>query len=337
MRLNGEKRRGWMLLGLLVLLWLSFFIALEGGDALLTRLASGDGSPLERVILQELRFPRALAAMSIGAGLAMSGVALQVLFRNPLAEPGLIGVSSGAALGAVLALAGISAGMAGFLNSTVGSALGAFMMGIATTYFLYRLATRQGRTDAAMMLLAGVALNAINGAAVGLVMTLSNDAELRTIIFWLMGSLSGVNLNQALGLLVAVLILFMGLWRQARGLDRYLLGEAACLQMGEDPQRLKQSLILLTTLFVAFAVAQVGVIAFVGLIVPHMMRFIVGAQHRWLLPASALAGALLVLWADQLSQWLLAPSEVPIGLLMALLGGPFFLGLLLRQRTKLAI
>jgi len=294
-------------------------------------------SPVQSMILWQLRLPRLLMALALGAGLAVSGVALQALFRNPLSEPGLIGVSSGAALGAVLALLWLPAALATTVGGVLWGGLGAFGLGLLTTWILYRLATRQGRTDAALMLLAGVALNAMNGAGVSLLITLSNDAELRTIVFWMMGSLSGVNWLQA-GLLATVFMLsFVGLWQMRRGLDLYLLGERVCRQMGKDPQQIKFWVIALTTLFVGVAVAMVGIIAFVGLVVPHIMRLWVGARHQVLLPASALGGAVLMVAADTVAHQIMAPSEVPIGLFMALLGGPFFLYLLLRERKRLGI
>ncbi|GAB6034864.1 FecCD family ABC transporter permease [Galenea microaerophila] len=288
-------------------------------------------------ILWELRLPRLLAALSLGAGLAVSGVALQALFRNPLAEPGLIGVSSGAALGAVIALLWLPVSLAMSVGGLIWQGMWAFGFGLLTTWLLYRLATQQGRTDAALMLLAGVAFNAINGAGVSLLITLSNDSELRTIVFWMMGSLSGINWGQAMLLTGVFIFSFAGLWRLRHGLDLYLLGERVCRQMGHDPQRIKLWVITLTTLFIGVAVSMVGVIAFVGLVVPHMMRLWVGARHQVLLPASALGGAVLMAFADFIAHHVMTPSEVPIGLFMALLGGPFFLYLLLRERKKLGI
>ena len=326
-------RWGLLILGLIGMAAWNLFSA----PIALSDLIQGKLSSVQEMILWQLRLPRLLLAMALGAGLAVSGVALQALFRNPLAEPGLIGVSSGAALGAVMALLWLPAGVAVITTGAVWGSFGAFGMGLVTTALLYFLATRQGRTDAALMLLAGVALNAINGAGVSLLITLSNDSELRTIVFWLMGSLSGVNWMQAALLWAALLLLFIGLWQIRRGLDVYLLGESTCLQMGVSPQMIKRRIVILTTLFVGMAVSQVGVIAFVGLVVPHMMRLWLGAKHRFLLPASALAGALLLVAADTVAHQILQPTEVPIGLFMALLGGPFFLYLLLHERRKLAL
>lgn len=328
------KQCVWVGWGLLVALLLVSVWSLLADPLSLSVLQNGL-SPVQSMILWQLRLPRLLMAFALGAGLAVSGVALQALFRNPLAEPGLIGVSSGAALGAVLALLWLPAALAATVGGVLWGGVGAFGLGLLTTWILYRLATRQGRTDAALMLLAGVALNAINGAGVSLLITLSNDAELRTIVFWMMGSLSGVNWLQA-GLLATIFMLsFVGLWQMRRGLDLYLLGERVCRQMGKDPQQIKFWVIALTTLFVGVAVAMVGIIAFVGLVVPHIMRLWVGARHQVLLPASALGGAVLMVAADTVAHQIMAPSEVPIGLFMALLGGPFFLYLLLRERKRL--
>lgn len=284
----------------------------------------------ETMVLYELRLPRLLMVAVTGAGLAVAGVALQVLLRNPLAEPGLIGVSSSAALGAVAMMA-----LGGWLWHAPAYwqiALAAFIMAMASSAFIYNIASYQGRTDVALMLLAGVAINAVAAALTQFFIFVADDTQLRTMTFWMMGSFANVSW-QAISISgLVILSMIVWLWARAQALNLLTLGENTCLHLGFDPQRLKFQVIVATSLMVALAVASVGVIGFVGLIVPHIMRLWCGTNIRWLLPSSALAGALLLLLADWLGKTILSPAELPVGLFMALLGGPFFLLLLLRSK-----
>jgi len=284
----------------------------------------------QSLVFWELRLPRLLLVAVVGAGLAVAGVALQALFRNPLAEPGLIGVSSSAALGAVFMIV---------LGSSLFESIQAWQMGLAAfmsaglaTLFIYSLATRYGRTDVALMLLAGVAVNAIAGALTQLLISVSDDAQLRTVIFWMMGSFANVSWSSVWIVVLVTLITALGLWRLARPLNAFMLGENVSLHMGYDAKRIKWQVMWGSAFMVGIAVATVGVIGFVGLIVPHIIRLWVGSDHRQLIPLSALAGAVLLIFADWIAKTMLAPSELPIGLFMALLGGPFFLMMLLSQR-----
>ncbi|HIE40701.1 MAG TPA: iron ABC transporter permease [Thiomicrorhabdus sp.] len=282
-------------------------------------------------ILWEIRLPRVLLAAVIGAGLAISGVALQALFRNPLAEPGLIGVSSSAALGAVFV---IVLGGALWQEVTVWQiSAAAFLLASFSTVMLYKISTRQGHTDVALMLLAGVAFNAIFGALTQLLITFSDDTQLRSALFWMMGSLANLSWSSVAMVSVFVLLATLGLWRLVKPMNAFLLGENVSLQMGYDPKWFKWQVMGLSALIVGVSVSMVGVIGFVGLVVPHIIRLWVGADHRLVLPLSALGGAILLVLADLFARQLLYPSELPIGLLMALLGGPFFLMLLMTQRS----
>lgn len=331
-------------LGLLlaVALWLSLAlgaVSLPLGDTLraLLRLLgvplAGDGLQQAELIVAQIRLPRALLGLGVGALLALCGVAMQGLFRNPLADPGLIGVSSGAAVGAALAIVGghLLGGIPVFIEPYLLSA-SAFAGGLGVTALVYRFGRRDGRTDVATMLLAGLALTALAGALIGLLTYLADDATLRTLVFWNLGSFNGAGYARLWPLLLATGVVAVWLPRRASALNALLLGESEARHLGFDVDRLKRELVFCTALGAGAAVAAAGLIGFVGLVVPHLMRLLVGPNHRLLLPAAALAGASLLLLADLLARLLLAPAELPIGIVTALLGAPFFLYLLLRVR-----
>jgi len=339
--------RGSLLLPLLGLaLALAFCLALALGpvslslaDSLraLLRLAglplAGAGLEQAELIVGQLRLPRALLGLAVGAVLGLAGVAMQGLFRNPLADPGLIGVSSGAALGAALAIVGASqlGGVPAWLAPWLLSAC-AFAGGLAVTALVYRLGRREGQTRVATMLLAGIALSALAGATIGLFSYLADDATLRSLTFWNLGSLNGASYARLWPLLPVCLGVALWLPRRATALNALLLGESEARHLGFEVERLKRELVLCVALGVGAAVAAAGMIGFVGLVVPHLVRLLTGPDHRRLLPAAALAGATLLLLADLAARLLLAPAELPIGTLTALLGAPFFLYLLRRER-----
>lgn len=331
-------------LGLLLLLalWLSLAlgpISLPLADTLQAALRllgvplEGEGLQQAELILGQIRLPRSLLGLAVGAVLALSGVAMQGLFRNPLADPGLVGVSGGAALGAAIAIVGGSylGGLPPVLEPYLLS-LCAFGGGLAVTALVYRFGRRDGQTHVATMLLAGVALTAMAGAGVGLFTYLADDATLRSLTFWNLGSLNGASYSRLWPLLLVTLGVAAWLPRRAAALNALLLGESEARHLGFDVERIKLELVLCTALGVGAAVAAAGLIGFIGLVVPHLMRLLVGPDHRVLLPASLLAGASLLLLADLVARLLLAPAELPIGIVTALLGAPFFLYLLLRGR-----
>ncbi|MEM0961943.1 MAG: iron ABC transporter permease [Bacteroidota bacterium] len=284
----------------------------------------------QEAVLLAIRLPRVLLGMVVGAGLAVAGAVLQGLFRNALADPGLIGVSSGASLGAAVA---IIVGLATALGPA-GIALFAFGGGLATTLIVYRIATRRGRTSVTTMLLAGIAVNALCGAAVGSLVLFADDGQLRDLTFWTLGSLGGASWST-----VGVTVIFVGLalaitpWL-ARSLDAMLLGEAEAAHLGIRTERVKAVCVSLAALAVAAATAAAGLVGFVGLVAPHIVRLSIGPGHRALLPGAALSGAALVVVADLFSRVILDPIEVPIGIVTALSGAPFFLWLLLRERPE---
>jgi iron complex transport system permease protein len=332
-------------LGALLLLafWLSLAlgpVSLPLGDTLLAALrllgVPVGGAELQQaeLILGQIRLPRSLLGLCVGAVLALSGVAMQGLFRNPLADPGLVGVAGGAALGAAIAIVGgslvggLPAAWSPYLLSIC-----AFGCGLLVTAIVYRFGRRDGQTHVATMLLAGVAMTAMSGAGVGLFTYLADDATLRSLTFWNLGSLNGASYPRLWPLLLVTLGVALWLPRRADALNALLLGESEARHLGFNVERIKLELVLCTALGVGAAVAAAGLIGFIGLVVPHLMRLLVGPDHRVLLPASLLAGASLLLLADLAARLVLAPAELPIGIITALLGGPFFLYLLVRGRA----
>lgn len=285
------------------------------------------------MILGQIRLPRTVLGLAVGAVLALAGVAMQGLFRNPLADPGLVGVSSGAALGAAIAIVCGSAfgGLPTLLEPYLLS-ICAFLGGLAVTALVYRLGRKDGQTSVAVMLLAGVALTALASSAVGLFTYLADDATLRTLTFWNLGSLNGASYQRLWPLLLIALGVALWLPRRAKALNALLLGESEARHLGIEVERLKRELVLCTALGVGAAVAAAGLIGFIGLVVPHLVRQVAGPDHRVLLPASLLAGASLLLFADLIARMALAPAELPIGIVTAFLGAPFFLYLLMRGR-----
>lgn len=288
-------------------------------------------------IIWQIRMPRLLAGLIIGAGLSACGAAMQGMFRNPLADPGLIGVSSGAAMGAVLMIvfgAVLPATLPNWVRES-GVPLAAFVGAVATTIIIYRLSLVEGRVQVATMLLAGIAINALVGAVMGYTITRASDDQLRTITFWTLGSLAQVTWEDLRAGAPLILGVVIALPFCAKALNTMLLGDAEAMRLGVRADVLKRVLIALTALAVGAAVAAAGTIGFVGLVVPHVVRLCIGPDHRFLLPGSALLGAALLVGADLLARIIAAPAELPIGMVTALLGAPFFLYLLLHQRKAL--
>jgi len=278
------------------------------------------------LVVRDLRLPRILMAALVGAALASTGAALQGLFRNPLADPGLIGISAGAALGAVSVIV-----LGGGALGHQAIPLAAFAGALVTTFLMWRIASRGGETRVALLLLAGIAIGAIAMALTGVLTFLADDNELRTLTFWAMGSLAHSRWSDvalvAPWLLAGIVLMPL----LARPLNGLMLGEQAALHLGFAVPRAKRAVMVLGAVSVGAAVAAAGQISFVGLVAPHLVRLLIGVDHRWLIPGAAALGAVLTVFADTLARTLVAPAELPIGLVMALLGGPFFLVLLLRR------
>lgn len=303
-------------------------ILLAGPDAPSAR-------PGEALIVWQIRMPRILIGALVGASLATAGAVMQGLFRNPLADPGLVGVSSGAALAAVATIV-----LGGTLLAPVTAVLGPFTLplmafggGLAATILLYAIATRQGRTSVPTMLLAGIAIGAFASAITGLLVYISSDQQLRDITFWSLGGLGGASWSKLWSAGPIMLLVLVAIPLLGRGLNAIVLGEAEAFHLGIPVQRLKRVAIFLVAAATGSAVAISGVIGFVGIVVPHLLRLAIGADHRALLPASALLGAILLILADMLARTLVAPAEMPIGIITAAIGAPFFLRMLLRNRS----
>lgn len=276
-------------------------------------------------VLLDIRLPRILLAVVAGAALGVTGAAMQALFRNPLAEPGLVGLSSGASLGAVLAIILTSGGLliiGGF----------AFLGALAATYLAYLLGMRSNNMSG--LLLAGIAINTIVFSLMGLMIVQASDVQLRDITFWNMGSLAGATWPVLWVLSPLVLIgmgLLMSRWRV---LNALLLGDQVAFHLGYNLKTVRWQLLTLVALTAGPLVAVTGGIGFVGLVVPHLVRMVLGADHRWVMPASALTGALALVLSDGVSRVVMAPAELPIGLVTSLVGGPFFIWLLLKGQAR---
>ena len=280
-------------------------------------------------VIWDIRVPRVLLAILVGGSLATAGCLMQGTFANPLAEPGIVGVSSGAAVAAVIS---IIAGLTAFGVWVLPAA--AFVGGIAVTAGVYWLSRVDGRTEVLTLVLVGIAVNAFAGALIGLLMSVSDDSQLRSITFWNLGSLSSATWTSVLSVLPIALIGIGLSGFLTHRLDLLSLGEYSAGHLGVDVESTRRQAIFLVAALTAAAVAVAGIITFVGLVVPHAMRLIVGPRHRLLLPTSALAGATLLVIADLVSRTVVAPREIPLGVLTALVGSPVFFWLLRREHKR---
>ncbi|MEM9278720.1 MAG: iron ABC transporter permease [Pseudomonadota bacterium] len=291
----------------------------------------------DRIILFDIRLPRLILGSLIGAALAVSGAILQSLFRNPLADPGLIGISAGASFGAVLVIV-----LGGTSLSFITNAFGLFSLpvmsfvgALAVTFFLHRISTTNGQTSIVTMLLAGIALQAFAFALTGILIFLADDQQLRDLTFWSLGSLAGATWPKILASGPIILLSFAVLPFLAVGLNAMALGEATAFHLGIPVQRLKNFSVTVSAAATGAAVAVSGGIGFVGIVVPHLLRLLIGPDNRYLIPASALLGACLLIFADMIARTIVAPAELPIGIITALAGAPFFIWLLVRKRGVL--
>lgn len=329
-------RSSTLLVILALCLGAALLIGLVVGPEIILPLAavSSDAAISDRLIVTEIRLPRTLMAAAVGGILAVAGALMQGLFRNPLADPSLIGVTSGASAGASVAIV-LFAGALGSqeLAGLSVVALGAFVGAGAATLLVYRLAASDTGTSVATMLLAGIAISALAGAVSSFLEFISDNHMLRQISLWQMGSLTGTTWPLTM-VAFAVLVLLMVISpRYANALNALLLGESEARHLGVDVTKLKLTIIGLVALVVGMSVAMTGTIAFVGLITPHIVRLLIGPDHRALIPCCALAGAVLLVLSDAVSRYVMAPSELPIGMVTAALGAPFFLSLLRQQKA----
>ncbi|MYV58506.1 iron chelate uptake ABC transporter family permease subunit [Streptomyces sp. SID4931] len=290
------------------------------------------GQALDRVgesVLWNVRLPRVALAVLVGASLGCAGALMQGVFGNPLAEPGVIGISAGAAVGAV---ASIALGLTFFGNWTI--TVFAFVAGLATVLLVYALSRSGGRTEVVTLILTGIAVNAFAGALIGLFIFFADNAQITQITFWQLGSLSQATWPKVLAVLPCALAGLLIAPFYSRKLDLLALGERPARHLGVDVERLRIVLVLVVALLTAAAVAVAGIISFVGLLVPHLLRMANGPGHRFLVPGSALGGALVLVAGDLAARTVAAPAELPLGVLTALFGSPFFFWLLRRTRRK---
>lgn len=348
--LSRQRRGQVVLIGLMMLLTVALLAGVGIGavpisppQVMAILLEKVTGQPIldapyetrQAAVLLTIRLPRVLLGVLVGAGLAVSGAAIQGLFRNPLAAPGLIGISSGATLAAVMVIV-LGATVLEGLSQVLGRftlPVAAFLGGVITTWLIYKLSHQGGTTQVATMLLAGVAINALSGAVTGILTFMATDEQLRSITFWSLGSLGGASWQALSAAAPLILIPLLAIPFLAQPLNALLLGEAEAGHLGIHVERVKRWLVLWVALAVGASVAVSGAIGFIGLVVPHLLRLTVGPDHRLVLPGSALLGAALLLAADLLARTIVVPAELPIGIVTSLMGGPFFLWLLLRNRS----
>jgi len=293
------------------------------------QLIGGELTELEALILIDIRVPRIILNIIVGAGVAVSGAAIQGLFRNPLADPALIGVSSGAALFAAGFLI-----MGGGVLGQLGLSGSAFVGGLLTTFLVLAVGRKSGSISG--MLLAGIAINAIALSGIGLFSYLSSDAQLRSVAFWALGSFGSADWEMVYVILLTLPFILL-LYDQSHKLNAITLGDQEAASLGIFVPGLRRQVILYTAFIVSVSVSLVGVISFVGLVVPHLIRLSCGSSHTTLIPCSALLGGILVLLADGFSRTVFAPAELPVGILLAIIGGPFFILLILRSQEKMGI
>ncbi len=330
--LIGVKFKSGKFVGLGVLLVASFVAGLSQGAVSipLLGLVNGSATELEQIVFAEIRAPRVFLAGFVGASLALSGAVLQGLFRNPLADPGLIGVSSGAAVGAIsMIVLGAALSIPDWAKAYV-MPLAAMSGAMAVTFLLYSFANYFGRFSVVTILLVGIALNAMAGVVIGLFQYVSDDAQLRTLVFWLMGSFSRAqwaSVLPAIGVMVGASLVLL---RQVKNLDRLQLGESEAYYLGVDVPRAKRHMILCSAAAVGAGVSLTGIIGFVGLVVPHLARLFLGSSHRLTLAGSVLIGASLMILADLLARTVMVPEELPVSLVTNAIGAPFFLWLIAR-------
>ncbi len=336
----SQRRIGrWFVWGLVVLVAASLFAGLVVGPvpipvravwASLVGRAAESVSPVHRVIVSELRLPRVLLGLLVGSALAVSGVAMQGLFRNPLASPYVLGIASGASTGAALAIL-FAAG------SVLVLPLGAFVGGAAAVSIVYGLARgRDRRTSIFTLILSGVAVGSLFSAVTSFLIFLSSGGEkLSDVLFWIMGGLGRASWTAVAVLGPIALVGIGAVFFFARDLNALALGEEGAFHVGVHPDSLYRWLLGLTTVLTGAAVAMAGTIGFVGLIIPHAMRLWVGPDHRRLIPVSALAGGCFLVWSDMAARTVFAPAELPVGVITAFLGAPFFLYLLKTRGARL--
>ena len=312
-----------------------FFGAIFGGfDIEFSSIFSGELNKLEKEILLKIRGPRITLAVMVGAALGVSGAALQGLFRNPLADPGLIGVSAGAALGAVSAIVFLNAELLPFQLGHYLVPLAAIISSCVIIGVIYTLTNGFKKSEITYVLLIGIALNALATVGIGLLTFVSTDSQLRGLTYWMMGSFGAASWSLLMPAFMIIGVGILTLISIARRLDIMQLGEIEAYHLGIKVKKVKMMVILLSALMVGISVSLSGIIGFVGLVVPHLVRLIAGTNHTYLFAGSALLGITITVGADLLSRMAISPAELPVGLATSALGAPFFLFLVIRLRKN---
>lgn len=294
-------------------------------------------SESDRFVIMDLRLPRISMAILIGSGLAVSGTCLQGMFKNPLATPDLIGITSGASLFAALAIV-----LGSFIKPYIPELLHfsllsimAFVGALLTMMLVYNISTTNGKTNVIIMLLSGVAITALGFAITGFLIYISKEEQLRDLTFWNLGSLAGATWVKNAILVVILVLSYAFLINKGKALNAMMLGERDAQHLGIPVERIKKQIVLFTALIVGTSVAFAGTISFVGLIVPYILRLIFKSNYHIILPLSAILGSVLLLTADTISRTIAAPSEIPIGILTAFMGAPIFIAILIRNRKSM--
>ena len=317
-----------LLILLLIVLLISFSLGSYSFPVL--SIIMGNTSAIETTIFSEIRVPRVILAAIVGASLSVSGACLQGLFRNPLADPGLIGVSAGAALGASTIIVFGSSLTSAFIFSTFLLPLSACLGSGLVILMLFLLTRGFGHQGVTYMLLVGIAVNAIASVGIGILTFISSDSELRSLTFWTMGSFGGITWSLLIPALIIIFISFLFLLPILRNLDILQLGESEAKRLGVNVKSLKYRIIFASAASVGASVSLSGMIGFVGLVVPHLLRLLSGVNHTYVVIGSALLGSSLMVFADLLSRLLIQPAELPVGLITSAIGSPFFLWLIFR-------
>ena len=345
------SRQGIRGLSLLVLLIVCFVVNLSVGNVNIP-ISHVFGSLIEKIgfktdlkitdieyqVVYNIRFPRAVYSCLIGAGLAVSGAALQGIFRNPLVDSALIGISTGASLFASLFI--LFNGLVPWLiifNEGLSLSIVAFLGASIVAFIVYRLSLSNGEINSLTLILAGIALNALTAALTGLLTFFATDDELRDLTFWTLGSLGSANNDSVWLLALFTLVPMTVIFFQAKSLNVLALGESNAQYMGYKVKTIKLLVIICSTCMVGSAVSMAGVIGFIGLVVPHIIRILAGPNHKSLLPLSAFFGAILLSVADMISRTILPPTEVPIGIITALMGTPVFVAIIFKHKRKFSV
>ena len=346
---NNNKNITLFFVSLFIVLFLLLLVYIKNGpvsisvkqilDTLFPNFFNLDSSTtkIHEMVIWNIRIPRLILAFLVGGGLGLSGAILQGLFRNPLIDPGFIGVSSGAAVGAMMAImfSNVFYLYLGNIIFDVLLPLMSILGSLITTFLIYKLSIFSNKTNIMTMLLAGIAINALAGSIIGLLVSFSSDAELRTFTFWTLGGLDAADWDIVLIVFILFFCAFLVVYSIRNKLDIFMLGDSQAAHLGIDVEKLKRIVILFSSTIVGVSVAFCGMIGFIGLVTPHLVRLFIGPKHTYLIPGSALLGAILLILSDLVSKIVIAPAQLPVGVVTSLIGAPFFIFLIIKQKSKI--